>query len=191
MKQVVATASLKRMRDERRKLRQWQAAQLRAKTCPSLDDLIAADPENERAYIEAFKEAFAEVIDEDPFFSAFEETLEENPDADPEAIITLLELAYPFEALDEPDEPMPRSVFVAPAVIIRRRSCGTCGRRSSGNRAGSGKGGGDGGSNGSDGDGDSDDGANFHNAIKINARALDAGIGRCILCIHYTTQMAI
>jgi len=189
---VVATASPKTILNERRKLRQWQAAQLRARTCPSLDDLILADPENERAYIEAFKEAFAEVIDEDPFFKAFEEALAENPDADPNAIATLLELAYPFDDPDNPDQPMPKALFVAPAVTIRRRSCGRAfGHRSSGNGTGNGKGGSDGGSNGSDGDGDSDDGANFHNAIKINARALDAGIGRCVLCIHYTTQMAI
>ena len=165
MRQVVATASPKTILNERRKLRQWQAAQLRARTCPSLDDLILADPENERAYIEAFKEAFAEVIDEDPFFKAFDEALAENPDADPNAIATLLELAF-----EDPDEPMLRSVFVAPAVIIRRRSCGTFGRRSSGNGTGNGKGGGDGGSNGSDGDGDSDDGANSDNDIKDEAR---------------------
>jgi len=167
---VVATASPKTILNERRKLRQWQAAQLRARTCPSLDDLILADPENERAYIEAFKEAFAEVIDEDPFFKAFEEALAENPDADPNAIATLLELAYPFDDPDDPDQPMPKALFVAPAVSIRRRSCGTYGRRSSGNRTGNGKGGGDGGSNGSDGDGDGDDGANSDNHIKINAR---------------------
>jgi len=101
-------------------------------------------------------EALEEEIAQDPFFRAFEEALAENPDADPDAIATLLELAYPFEDPD-PDEPMPRSAFVAPAVTIRRRSCGrACGHRSSGNGTGNGKGGGDGGDS-SDGDGDSDE----------------------------------
>jgi len=46
--------------------------------------------------------------------------------------------------------------FVAPAVTIRRRSCGrACGHRSSGSGTGNGKGGGDGGDG--DGDGDSDE----------------------------------
>ena len=158
-------ASPKRILNERRKLRQWQAAQIWV--YPSLYERILADKQDpifktfKEAYRRAFSQALEEVIDEDPFFKAFDEALAENPDADPKAIATLLELAYPFEA---PDEPMPRSVFVAPAVIIRRRSCGTCGHRSSG----SGKGGGDGG----DGDGDGDDGANSDNHIKINARAV-------------------
>jgi len=176
------------MLNERRKLRQWQAAQIWV--YPSLYERILADKQDpifetfKEVYRRAFSQALAEVIDEDPFFKAFDEALAENPDADPNAIATLLELAYPFEA---PDEPMPRSVFVAPAVIIRRRSCGTCGHRSSGNRAGSSKGGGDSG----DGDGDGDDGANFHNAIKISARALDAGIGRCVLCTLHISQWSI
>jgi len=182
------TASPKRMLNERRKLKRWQAAQIWV--YPSLYERILADKQDpifetfKEAYRRAFSQALEEVIDEDPFFKAFDEALAENPDADPKAIATLLELAYPFEA---PDEPMPRSVFVAPAVIIRRRSCGTCGHRSSGNRAGSSKGGGDSG----DGDGDGDDGANFHNAIKISARALDAGIGRCVLCTLHISQWSI
>jgi len=189
-------ASPKRILNERQKLKRWQAAQIWV--YPSLYERILADKQDpifktfEEAYRRAFSQALEEVIDEDPFFKAFDEARAENPDADPEAIATLLELAYPFEAPDDPDQPMPKALFVAPAVTIRRRSCGRAfGHRSSGNGTGNGKGGSDGGSNGSDGDGDSDDGANFHNAIKINARALDAGIGRCVLCIHYTTQMAI
>ncbi len=179
MRKVVATASPKTILNERRKLRQWQAAQLRAN--PYLDELILADPENERAYIEAFKEVIEEVIDEDPFFRAFDEALSENPDADPEAIATLLELAYPFDDPYEPDQPMPRSVFVAPAISIRRRSC--FGRRASRTGNGTGKGGGDGGSDGSNGDGDSDG----DSQIKGNARALDSGIAgmrRCITCYN-------
>ena len=185
---MAVTASPKRMLNERRKLKRWQAAQIWV--YPSLYERILADKQDpifetfKEVYRRAFSQALAEVIDEDPFFKAFDEALAENPDADPKAIATLLELAYPFEA---PDEPMPRSVFVAPAVIIRRRSCGTCGHRSSGNRAGSSKGGGDSG----DGDGDGDDGANSDNHIKINARAVTRASGGDILCIHYTAQMAI
>ena len=166
MKQVVATASLKRMLNERRKLRQWPAAQIWV--YPSLYERILADKQDpifetfKEAYRRAFSQALAEVIDEDPFFKAFDEALAENPDADPEAIATLLELAYPFEA---PDDPRPRSFAVAPAVTIRRRSCGRAfGHRSSGNGTGNGKGGGDGG------DGDGDDGANSNNHIKDEAR---------------------
>ena len=157
------------MLNERRKLRQWQAAQIWV--YPSLYERILADKQDpifetfEEAYRRAFSQALEEVIDEDPFFKAFDEALAENPNADPNGIAALLELAYPFE---DPDDPRPRSFAVAPAVTIRRRSCGTCGRRSSGNRTGNGKGGGDGG----DGDGDGDDGANSDNHIKINARAV-------------------
>jgi hypothetical protein len=119
---------------------------------PSLDDLFD-DPEEAR---KAFMEAFEEVIAEDPFFSAFEFELAENPDADPNAIATVLELAYPDDDPDDPDRPMPKALFVAPAVSIRRRSCGTS-RRATGNGTGNGKGGGDGGNGGnSDGDGDDD-----------------------------------
>ena len=158
-------ASPKRILNERRKLRQWQAAQIWV--YPSLYERILADKQDpifktfKEAYRRAFSQALEEVIDEDPFFKAFDEALAENPDADPNGIAALLELAYPFK---DPDDPRPRSFAVAPAVTIRRRSCGTCGRRSSG----SGKGGGDGGDG--DGDGDSDDGANSDNHIKINAR---------------------
>ena len=93
--------------NERRKLRQWQAAQMRA--FPSLDDLFD-DPEEAR---KAFMEAFEEVIAEDPFFSAFEFELAENPDADPNAIATVLELAYPDDAPDDPDRPCPKP-FLSP-----------------------------------------------------------------------------
>jgi len=164
-------ASPKRILNERRKLRQWQAAQIWV--YPSLYERILADKQDpifktfKEAYRRAFSQALEEVIDEDPFFKAFDEALAENPDADPNGIAALLELAYPFK---DPDDPRPRSFAVAPAVTIRRRSCGTFGRRSSGNGTGNGKGGGDGGSNGSDGDGDSDDGANSDNDIKDEAR---------------------
>ncbi len=134
---------------------------------PSLDDLFD-DPEEAR---KAFMEALEEVIDDDPFFSAFE--LAENPDADPDAMATALELAYPDDAPDDPDRPMPKALFVAPAVSIRRRSCGTS-RRATGNGTGTGngKGGGDGGNDGdsADSDGDSNS-ANPDNDTKNKARA--------------------
>jgi len=194
----VATMNPKRMLNERKKLRQWQAAQMRTLFCPSSCECILLYPSSyeriliypsiyehiladkrepifrtfEEAYRKAFREVLEESINEDPFFRAFEEALAENPDADPNAIWSLLELANPFgdpfDLFDDPDEPMPRQVFVAPAVIIRRRSCSqSSGRRSSGNGTGNGKGGGDGGN----GDGDDDSNANSDNHIKINARA--------------------
>jgi hypothetical protein len=158
---VVATTP-RQWLNERRKLRQWQAAQMRA--FPSLDDLFD-DPEEA---CKAFMEAFEEVIAEDPFFSAFEFVLAENPDADPNAIATVLELAYPDDDPDDPDRPMPKALFVAPAVIIRRRSCGTS-RRATGNGTGNGKGGGDGGNDGNS-NGDGDDGIEKKSA-RVAARA--------------------
>jgi hypothetical protein len=161
---VVATTPRQRL-NERRKLRQWQAAQMRA--FPSLDDLFD-DPEEAR---KAFMEAFEEVIAEDPFFSAFEFELAENPDADPDAIATALELAYPDDDPDDPDRPMPKALFVAPAVSIRRRSCGTS-RRTTGNGTGNGKGGGGGGNDDNDADSDGDSSsANHDNDTKIETRA--------------------
>jgi len=134
---------------------------------PSLDDLFD-DPEEAR---KVFMEALEEVIADDPFFSAFELALAENPDADPNAIATALELAYPDDDPDDPDRPMPKALFIAPVVSIRRRSCGTS-RRATGNGTGNGKGGGDGGNDGdsADSDGDSSS-ANPDNDTKIEARA--------------------
>ena len=163
------------MLNERKKLRQWQAAQLRTLLYPPIDELILTLAEKtnlplellEEAAREVVKEVLEETINEDPLFRAFDEALAEYPDADHNAIWSLLELSGLFDDPDDPDEPMPRQVFVAPAVIIRRRSCQSSGRRSSGNGTGNGKGGGDGGN----GDGDDDSNANSDNHIKINARA--------------------
>jgi len=174
--------------NERRKLRQWQAAQMRA--FPSLDDLFD-DPEEAR---KVFMEAFEEVIAEDPFFSAFEFVLAENPDADPNAIATALELAYPDDDPDDPDRPMPKALFVAPAVIIRRRSCGTS-RRATGNGTGNGKGGGDGGNDGDSADSDGDSSSvNHDNDTKIEARAEARAIPyerSDVLCLHNIAQRSI
>jgi hypothetical protein len=154
---------------------------------PSLDDLFD-DPEEAR---KAFMEAFEEVIAEDPFFSAFE--LAENPDADPNAFATVLELAYPDDAPDDPDRPMPKALFVAPAVSIRRRSCGTS-RRTTGNGTGNGKGGG-GGNDGDSADSDGDSSSvNHDNDTKIEARAEARAIPyerSDVLCLHNIAQRSI
>jgi hypothetical protein len=157
---------------------------------PSLDDLFD-DPEEAR---KAFMKAFEEVIAEDPFFSAFEFELAENPDADPDAIATIMELAYPDDDHDDPDRPMPKALFVAPAVSIRRRSCGTS-RRATGNGTGNGKGGSDGGNDGNNADSDGDSSsANHDNDTKIEARAEARATPyerSDVLCLHNIAQWSI
>jgi hypothetical protein len=68
---VAVTASPKRMLNERRKLKRWQAAQIWV--YPSLYERILADKQDpifetfKEAYRRAFSQALEEVIDEDPF----------------------------------------------------------------------------------------------------------------------------
>ncbi len=111
-----------------------------------------------------YAEALAERYPDNPIF---EKPIALSPDEDDETLEAML-----AEWETEPDwdaiaryETALKVAFSAPTVTIRRRSCGTFGRRSS--RNGTGKGGGDGGSDGSNGDGDSDG----DSQIKSNARA--------------------
>jgi hypothetical protein len=184
------------MFNERR--RQRQAAQIWV--YPTLYERILADKQDPifETFVEAYRKAFMEALDDeiaqDPFFSAFEEALAETPDADPDAVATLLELAFPFEDPDDPDRPMPKALFVAPAVSIRRRSCGTS-RRATGNGTGNGKGGSDGGNDGNNADSDGDSSsANSDNDTKIEARAearANPYERSDVLCLHNIAQWSI